>query len=273
VKTQDSFSVNFIGFFLLCFDSLESSSGERLKTVLSIFTFPTESTLKRSISKVSVKTDGIGSKRTLPRVPWSLWCLVHPLYFLVGRGLNVYSTRENTNPLFIALYLSWLRGLSPLRVLKLFKRVRINFFGSPLANTRVHATNSSDEKNSGRFVINLNSWNVNSSQSHLRNKNLKRVDRLPDERTCQPTTSPYFGAMELDVNLNSWKLLRYDLKKSRLWSLGFLNWFFISAFSGNSGELTLASIPCTSLSSEMNETRKEGLNYKIQFYERSNSPL
>lgn len=201
--------------------------------------------LKRSISNFSVNSLGIGSKMVLPREPWSLWCRVHPLYFLVDRGVNVYSTREYNILLFIDRYLSWVRGLSPLRMRKLFKRVRMTVFGCLLASARAQATNSSDEKNSGRFNTNFHSWNVNSSQSHLRNRYLKRVVRFPDEITYHPTISPYLGAMELELTLNSWKLPWVALRKATRVFLGFLkSRSFITYCPRGCERLTLASIPC-----------------------------
>lgn len=203
------------------FDSLESIIGERLKSVLSNFTVPTVRIRKRSISETSVKSLGSGSKMILPRLPWSLWCLVHPLYFAVRWGVKVYSERMYTKLLFIELNLSWLWGFNPRSNRKLFKRVRISFLGIPLASARAQAKNSSDEKNSGRFKTNFHSLNVNSFQSHLRNKYLNRVVRLPDEMTYHSTTSPNFGEMELELTWNSWKaLLWYVLKKTDLVALG-----------------------------------------------------
>jgi len=180
-----------------------------------------------------------------PSDPWSLWCRVHPLYFLVDRGLYVYSTSVYAIFLFIDRYLISLRGLSPLRMRKLFKRVRMTVFGCLLANARAQATNSSDEKNSGRFKTNFHSWNVNSSQSHFKNRYLKRVGRFPDEITYQPTISPYLGAMELDPTLNSMNRPRLALRKATLVFLGFLkSRSFITYCPSGCERLTLASIPC-----------------------------
>jgi hypothetical protein len=178
--------------------------------------------MKRSISNFSVNSVGIGSKWNLPRDPWSRWCLVHPLYFLVGPGLKLYSCKEYFNPLFIDLYFSWLRVLNPLSFRYSFRRVRIIFLGDPLAYARAHATNSSVEKNSGRLIMKPNSLDVNSSQSHFKNKNLKSVERFPDEITFQTITSPNLGVVKLDATLNSWNPLRYSLKKEFRSFLGFL---------------------------------------------------
>jgi len=212
---------NVIGFR---FDSLESSSGERLRLVFSKVTFPTERIMKRSNSNFSVKVTGCGLKtESFLRLPWSFWCRTQPLNFLAGRSVCSYSHSEYRTVLFIDLYFSNVNGGFPLKMRHLFKRVRITFLGNPLANTRVHATNSSDEKNSGKLNKNRISCDVNSSQSHLRNKNRKSVVRFPDEITYH-ITCPFLMGMVVDTNLNSWKPFRgYSFRKLDLVSLGFRN--------------------------------------------------
>jgi hypothetical protein len=175
-----------------------------------------------------------------------LWCLVHPLYFLVRCGVNMYSERKYLMPWFMDRYLSWLWGFNPRRVRNEFKRVRMSRFETPLASARAQAKNSSDEKNSGRLKTNFISLNVNSFQSHLRNRNLTRVARFPDEITCHPTISPNLGEMELDIILNSWKVvLGYALRKANLLTVGLLRLrSFMIQYQDGEG-LTLALIPCT----------------------------
>jgi len=226
-------SVHEIDFMNLGFrfDSLESSSGERLISVLRSVTFPTERIMKRFHSTFSVKVHGSGSKTEPPRDPWSRWCLVHPLNFRAGRVLSTTSSRLYSN-LFMLLYCCGKWGLSPLKTLQLFKRVRITFFGTPLASVRTQARNSSDEKNSGRLNKKRTSFDVNSSNNHFRNRNLKRVVRFPDEITCQYTTSrPDMGAGVLDLTKNSRNPSRRALIKADRWASGVLSGFFIGSIS------------------------------------------
>jgi len=214
-----------------CFDSLESSSGERLRLVFSKVTFPTERIMKRSNSTMSVETSGCGPGKTgtLRKLPWSLWCRTQPLNFLAGRSVSSNSSNENRTVLFIDRYFSIVNGGLPLSVLQLFKRVRIIFFDNPLANTRVHATNSSDEKNSGRLYNKRTSLDVNSSQSHLRNRYLKSVVRFPDEITYH-ITSPFLLGMVVDTTLNSKKPFRCSFKKLDLKSSGVGDFTFILSY-------------------------------------------
>jgi len=214
-----------------CFDSLESSSGERLRLVFSKVTFPTERIMKRSNSTMSVKSLGCGSGKTgsLRKLPWSFWCRTQPLNFLAGRSVSSNSVKEYRTVLFIDLYFSNVNGGLPLKILQLFKRVRIVFLGNPLANTRVHATNSSDEKNSGRLNSKSISLDVNSSQSHLRNRYLKRVVRFPDEITYH-ITCPFLLGMVVDTTLNSWKPRRCSLRKLDLTTSGVGDLSFMISF-------------------------------------------
>jgi hypothetical protein len=262
-KLLNSINKIFIYFFH-CFDSLESSSGERPKTLPSILTFPTVRIMKRSISTFSVKTVGSGSKWSLPRDPWSRWCLVHPLYFLVGPGMKLYSCKEYFIRLFIDLYLSWLRVLNPLSFRNSFRRVRINLLDVPLASARAQATNSSDEKNSGRLNRKPNSLDVNSSQSHFRNKNLKRVERFPDEITFHTITAPNLGVVKLDATLNLRHPGGHSLKKESRSFLGLLELRSLMISYRDCEGLALSSIPCTLMihyKEKLGERRVYYINY------------
>jgi hypothetical protein len=119
---------------------------------------------------------------------------------------------------------------------------RISIFGTPKASARAQAKKSFDEKNSGRLRTKCHSCDVNSSQSHLANKNLYRVERFPDEITCHRTPIPISGMDVLDLTLNSRKAIRPWVRKNSdrccsglrnlvlyILSLGvseFLVWFF-----------------------------------------------
>jgi hypothetical protein len=122
-----------------------------------------------------------------------LWFRTHPLNFLAGRSARMISPRSYLM-LFILSYLKRLSCLRPTRAAYLFNLVRISDLGTPLASARAQATNSFDEKNSGSDKTNRHSCDVNSSQSHLRNKNSKSVVRFPDEITYHRTTVPFSGA-------------------------------------------------------------------------------
>lgn len=201
-------------FYTSCFDSLESSSGERLILVFSKVTFPTERIMKRSNSTNAEIAAGAESGKTefLLKLPWSFWCRTQPLNFLAGRSVCSYSEMEYRTVLFMDRYFSKVNGGLPLMIRHLFKRVRITFFGTPLAYTRVHATNSSDEKNSGRLNKKRISWDVNSFQSHLRNRYLKSVVRFPDEITYH-ITCPFLMGMVVDTRLNSRKPFGCSFRK------------------------------------------------------------
>jgi hypothetical protein len=98
----------------------------------------------------------------------------------------------------------------------------------------------------------------------LRNKNLKRVERFPDEITFHTITAPNLGVVKLDATLNLRHPIGHSLKKESRSFLGLLELRSLMISYRDCEGLALSSIPCTLMflyKEKLGERRVYYINY------------